>query len=147
MSTVLYDDGHHRCVAFHDLVRGDDGVQANQFLIVDNSALTQQADAAWAEALRTQRVSTDAAANARIRRVGDRIGRARLIFNEAHFPDHQTGAQVTGQIAALPTAPPHRWHGPRRRCLVRGHARCSAAPHTRLCSTAITAAASALARR
>jgi flavorubredoxin len=33
MSTVLYDDGHHRCVAFHDLVRGDDGVQANQFLI------------------------------------------------------------------------------------------------------------------
>lgn len=45
----------------------------NQFLIVDDSALTQQADAAWAEALRTQRVSTDAAANARIRRVGDRI--------------------------------------------------------------------------
>jgi len=45
----------------------------NQFLLVGDSALTQQADAAWAEALRTQRVSTDAAANARIRRVGDRI--------------------------------------------------------------------------
>lgn len=45
----------------------------NQLLIVDDSALTQQADAAWAQALRTQRVSTDAAANARIRRVGERI--------------------------------------------------------------------------
>lgn len=45
----------------------------NQFLLVGDSALTQQADAAWAEALRTQRVSSDAAANARIRRVGDRI--------------------------------------------------------------------------
>jgi predicted Zn-dependent protease len=48
----------------------------NQLLIVDDSALTQQADAAWAQALRTQRVSTDAAANARIRRVGDRIVQA-----------------------------------------------------------------------
>ena len=48
----------------------------NQLLIVDDSALTQQADAAWAEALRTQRVSTDAAANARIRRIGDRIVQA-----------------------------------------------------------------------
>ncbi|HZV84636.1 MAG TPA: M48 family metallopeptidase [Brevundimonas sp.] len=45
----------------------------NQLLIVDDGALTQQADAAWAETLRTQRVSTDAAANARIRRVGDKI--------------------------------------------------------------------------
>lgn len=48
----------------------------NQFLIIDDSALTQQADAAWAQTLRTQRVSTDAAANARIRRVGDRIVQA-----------------------------------------------------------------------
>jgi predicted Zn-dependent protease len=48
----------------------------NQLLIVDDSALTQQADAAWAETLRTQQVSTDAAANARIRRVGDRIVQA-----------------------------------------------------------------------
>ena len=48
----------------------------NQLLIVDDSALTQQADAAWAQALRTQRISTDAAANARIRRVGDRIVQA-----------------------------------------------------------------------
>lgn len=48
----------------------------SQFLIVDDSALIQQADAAWAETLRTQRVSTDAAANASIRRVGDRIVQA-----------------------------------------------------------------------
>lgn len=48
----------------------------NQLLIVDDSALVRQADAAWAETLRTQRVSTDAAANARIRRVGDRIVQA-----------------------------------------------------------------------
>jgi len=48
----------------------------NQFLIVDDSALIQQADAAWAEALRTQRTSSDAAANARIRRVGDRVVQA-----------------------------------------------------------------------
>lgn len=45
----------------------------NQLLIVDDSAFVQQSEAAWAEALRTQRISTDAAANARIRRVGDRI--------------------------------------------------------------------------
>ena len=48
----------------------------NQLLIVDDSAMTQQADAAWAQALRTQRVSNDAAANARIRRVGDRVVQA-----------------------------------------------------------------------
>lgn len=53
----------------------------NQLLIVDDSALTQQADAAWAEALRTQRVSTDAAANARIRRIGDRIVEAAGLTN------------------------------------------------------------------
>ncbi len=33
MATVLYETGEHRCIAFNDLVRGDDGVQANQFLI------------------------------------------------------------------------------------------------------------------
>jgi predicted Zn-dependent protease len=53
----------------------------NQLLIVDDSALTQQADAAWAQTLRTQRVSTDAAANARIRRVGDRIVQAAGLTN------------------------------------------------------------------
>ncbi|MFC4727843.1 MBL fold metallo-hydrolase [Coralloluteibacterium thermophilus] len=33
MPNVLYDDDVHRCVVFSDLVRGEDGVQANQFLI------------------------------------------------------------------------------------------------------------------
>lgn len=48
----------------------------NQFLIVDDSALQQQADAAWAETLRTQPVSRDAALNARVRNVGGRIVQA-----------------------------------------------------------------------
>ena len=48
----------------------------NQFLIVDDAALTQQSDAAWAQALRTQPLSRDAAANARIRRVGERVVQA-----------------------------------------------------------------------
>lgn len=48
----------------------------NQFLIVDDAALTEQSDAAWAETLRTQRVSSDSTGNARIRRVGDRIVQA-----------------------------------------------------------------------
>lgn len=48
----------------------------NQFLLVDDSALVQQADAAWNEALRTQRISSDAAANARVREVGGRIVQA-----------------------------------------------------------------------
>lgn len=51
----------------------NDTLGRNQFLIVDDSALIQQADAAWAEALRTQRTSNDAASLARVRRVGDRI--------------------------------------------------------------------------
>lgn len=33
MPCTLFESGSHRCIAFHDLVRGDDGVQANQFLI------------------------------------------------------------------------------------------------------------------
>ena len=45
----------------------------NQQLLVDDSALTQQSEAAWAQALRTQPTSSDAAANARVRRVGSRI--------------------------------------------------------------------------
>lgn len=51
----------------------NDTLGRNQFLIVDDSALIQQADVAWAEALRTQRTSNDAASLARIKRVGDRI--------------------------------------------------------------------------
>ncbi|TXI51043.1 MAG: FprA family A-type flavoprotein [Lysobacter sp.] len=36
MSTILFDNGRHRCIAFNDLVLGDDGVQANQFLLQDD---------------------------------------------------------------------------------------------------------------
>ncbi|HUD43282.1 MAG TPA: MBL fold metallo-hydrolase [Dokdonella sp.] len=34
MATELFRKGDHLCVVFNDLVRGDDGVQANQFLIM-----------------------------------------------------------------------------------------------------------------
>ena len=33
MGFVLYESGEHSCIAYNNLVRGDDGVQANQFLI------------------------------------------------------------------------------------------------------------------
>lgn len=36
MSTILFQNETHRCIAFSDLVPGDDGVQANQFLIIDH---------------------------------------------------------------------------------------------------------------
>lgn len=41
MAHVLFERGDHRVVVFNDLVRGDDGVQANQFLVQhgSNSAL------------------------------------------------------------------------------------------------------------
>jgi hypothetical protein len=35
LATVLFENADHRCVVFNDLVRGDDGVQANQFLVQD----------------------------------------------------------------------------------------------------------------
>ncbi len=34
MPVDLYKSNNHRCIAFNDLVRGDEGVQANQFLIL-----------------------------------------------------------------------------------------------------------------
>lgn len=34
MAFMLFEQGEHRCIAFPDLVRGDDGVQANQFLVL-----------------------------------------------------------------------------------------------------------------
>lgn len=61
----------------------NDTLGRNQFLIVDDAALTQQSDAAWAQALQTQQVSRDAAANARIRRVGDRIVQAANLSNRS----------------------------------------------------------------
>ncbi|HEY0230753.1 MAG TPA: MBL fold metallo-hydrolase [Dokdonella sp.] len=35
MATELFRRNGHACIAFDDLVRGDDGVQANQFLVID----------------------------------------------------------------------------------------------------------------
>lgn len=55
----------------------------NQLLIVDDSSLVQQSDAAWAEALRTQRVSRDAGQNERVRRVGGRIVQAAGLTNRS----------------------------------------------------------------
>ena len=55
----------------------------NQLLLVDDSALTQQSEAAWAQALRTQPTSSDAAANARVRRVGSRIVEAAGLTNRS----------------------------------------------------------------
>ena len=41
MAVELFSTPQHKCIVFPDLVRGDDGVQANQFLVVhgDKSAL------------------------------------------------------------------------------------------------------------
>jgi flavorubredoxin len=41
MPVDLYKSSNHRCIAFNDLVRGEDGVQANQFLVLhgEHSAL------------------------------------------------------------------------------------------------------------
>lgn len=38
MANVIFESGDHRCIVFNDLVRSDDGVQANQFLIMHGSA-------------------------------------------------------------------------------------------------------------
>ncbi len=76
----------------------------NQFLIVDDSALMQQSNAAWAETLRSQKVSTNAAQNERVRRVGGRVvqaaGLAGRTWDYAVFEDASPNAFVlpSGQI-------------------------------------------------
>jgi predicted Zn-dependent protease len=76
----------------------------NQFLIVDDSALIQQSNAAWAETLKSQKVSTNAAQNERVRRVGGRIvqaaGLAGRNWDYAVFDDATPNAFVlpSGQI-------------------------------------------------
>ncbi|MFY8133399.1 MAG: MBL fold metallo-hydrolase, partial [Aquimonas sp.] len=37
MAVELFSTSEHKCIVFPDLVRGDDGVQANQFLVVHGS--------------------------------------------------------------------------------------------------------------
>lgn len=76
----------------------------NQFLIVDDSALMQQSNAAWAETLRSQKVSTNVAQNERVRRVGGRMvqaaGLAGRTWDYAVFEDASPNAFVlpSGQI-------------------------------------------------
>ena len=76
----------------------------SQFLIVDDSALIQQSNAAWAETLKSQKVSTNAAQNERVRRVGGRIvqaaGLAGRSWDYAVFEDASPNAFVlpSGQI-------------------------------------------------
>lgn len=76
----------------------------NQFLIVDDGALIQQSNAAWAETLKSQKVSTNAAQNERVRRVGGRIvqaaGLAGRSWDYAVFEDASPNAFVlpSGQI-------------------------------------------------
>lgn len=38
MSHVIFESDGHRCIVFNDLVRSDDGVQANQFLVMHDGA-------------------------------------------------------------------------------------------------------------
>ena len=76
----------------------------NQFLIVDDSALIQQSNAAWAETMKSQKVSNNAAQNERVRRVGGRIvqaaGLAGRSWDYAVFEDASPNAFVlpSGQI-------------------------------------------------
>ena len=48
----------------------------NQLLLVDNSALASAAEQAWAQELASGKVSRNAAANARVRSVAERLVRA-----------------------------------------------------------------------
>eukprot|EP01089_Gocevia_fonbrunei_P002817 TRINITY_DN12703_c0_g1_i1.p2 TRINITY_DN12703_c0_g1~~TRINITY_DN12703_c0_g1_i1.p2 ORF type:complete len:249 (-),score=3.92 TRINITY_DN12703_c0_g1_i1:89-835(-) len=73
----------------------------NQFLLVDDSALTQQSEAAWAEALRTQPTSSDAGANARVRRVGGRIVEASGLTNRSW--DYAVFVSQTPNAFVLPS--------------------------------------------
>ncbi|QYC10032.1 M48 family metallopeptidase [Brevundimonas nasdae] len=53
----------------------------SQFLIVDNASMIQQSNAAWAEAVRTQNVTTTGAQVDRIRRVGSKLVQAARLDN------------------------------------------------------------------
>lgn len=70
----------------------------NQLVFIDDGVLVQQSQAAWAETLLTQKVSNNAAQNARVRRVGDRIVQAANLTNRhweyAVFDDSTPNAFV-----------------------------------------------------
>ncbi len=70
----------------------------NQLVFIDDGVLVQQSQAAWAETLRTQKLSNNAAQSARVRRVGDRIVQAANLTNRhweyAVFDDSTPNAFV-----------------------------------------------------
>ena len=76
----------------------------SQLLLVDSASLTQQSNAAWQEALRTQSATTTGAQVDRIRRVGGRLvqaaGLADRAWDYAVFTDDSPNAFVlpSGQI-------------------------------------------------
>lgn len=55
----------------------------NQFVLMDDSALMQSSQAAWAETLRTQKVSSDRALNNRVKSVGDKLVSAAGLGNRS----------------------------------------------------------------
>ncbi|MDP1873321.1 M48 family metallopeptidase [Phenylobacterium sp.] len=69
-----------------------------QVLLVDPSALSQQGAQAWAQMKQTSRLSTDAAANARLRRIGGQIvgasGLGGQTWEYAVFQDNSVNAFV-----------------------------------------------------
>lgn len=71
------------CAAVTAACAYNEALGRNQLLITDNAGLTQQSDTAWAEALRTQAVSSNAAQNARVRQVGGRLVQAAMLTNIA----------------------------------------------------------------
>ncbi len=72
----------------------------NQFLLVDNAALQSSADQAWAETLRTQRVSNNAAQLDRVRRVGGRIVQAAGLGNQSW--DYRVFEETSPNAFVLP---------------------------------------------
>lgn len=70
----------------------------NQLVFIDDGVLIQQSQVAWAETLRTQKLSNNATQNARVRRVGDRIVQAANLTNRhweyAVFDDSTPNAFV-----------------------------------------------------
>ncbi|MFZ5719799.1 MAG: M48 family metallopeptidase [Pseudomonadota bacterium] len=70
----------------------------DQFLLVNDAALAQSAQEAWSQTLATSKVSSDAAANARVRRVGSRLVEAAGLgdrsWQYAVFDDPQANAFV-----------------------------------------------------
>lgn len=74
----------------------------SQFLIADESSLSQQADAAWQEALRTQKVVTTPALTERVRRVGGRVVQAANLGDRAW--DYAVFENASPNAFVLPNA-------------------------------------------